>query len=147
MNNFSKISVAACVFFMGYLSGCLVTPSCKTNISPEYYRVISYEKLYQTMANMERNSTLIFDEFPTPLEKVTQSMPGDSILISGSDTLSLVFRDLNREDKINRYPFYIMKDDKNNLWSLFRHNNEFHLTREDEAKHKDWLNYKMERPN
>lgn len=114
---------------------------------PEHYKVISYENFYQEMVEMERNSTFIFDEFPAPLRKIAKHVSGDTILISKNDTLNLVFRDLNRRDRVNRYPYYIMKDSKNNLWSLFRYDDEFHLKREDEVKHRYWIQYRAMRPD
>ena len=97
------------------------------------------EKFYKKMVDMERNSTLIFNGFPTCLTDIlSHRNPGDEILTTGTDTLYLVDWDLNRAD-INRYPCYIVKDNHDNLWSIFRHNENFHLKRVDEVKHKDWL--------
>jgi hypothetical protein len=52
--------------------------------------------------------------------------------------------DLDRTN-INKYYYYIIKDSKNNYWTLFRHNNKFRLTREDETGHKEWLKEMEER--
>lgn len=103
------------------------------------------EKFYKKMVAMKRNSTLIFNGFPTCLTDIlSHRNPGDEILTTGTDTLYLVDWDLNRTD-INRYPCYIVKDNHDNLWSIFRHNENFHLNRVDEVKHKDWL--EIRKPN
>ena len=97
------------------------------------------EKFYKKMVGMKRDSTLVFNGFPTCLTDIlSRCIPGDKILTTGTDTLYLVDWDLNRAD-INRYPCYIVKDNHDNLWSIFRHNENFHLNRVDEVKHKDWL--------
>ena len=104
------------------------------------------EKFYQKMVEMERNSTLVFNGFPTCLASIlyTHTQPGDEILATETDTLYLVDWDLNRAD-INRYPCYVVKDNHDNLWSIFRHNENFHLNRLDEEKYKDWL--EIRKPN
>ena len=100
----------------------------------------SNEKFYKKMVEMDRGLTLIFDGFPTCLTDILSmhKQPGEKIFSTKTDTLYLVDWDLNRAD-INKYPYYIVKDNHNNLWSLFRHNETFRLTREDEKKHKKLL--------
>ena len=94
---------------------------------------------------MERNSKLHFDGFPASLTSILflNTAPGDSIVNAGDSTLILVSRDLNRTD-INKYPYYVIKDKKNNLWSLFRHNDKYRLTRLDESEYQEWLKEKEE---
>lgn len=103
------------------------------------------EKFYKKMVGMKRDSTLVFNGFPTCLTDIlSRRIPGDEILTTETDTLYLVDWGLNRAD-INRYPCYIVKDNHDNLWSIFRHNENFHLNRVDEVKHKDWL--EIRKPN
>ena len=100
----------------------------------------SNERFYKKMVEMNRESTLVFDGFPTCLTDILSmhKQPGEIIFSTKTDTLYLVDWDLNRTD-INKYPYYIFKDNYNNLWSLFRHNETFRLTREDEKKHEKLL--------
>lgn len=138
--------------------GCNMISSCKNSKSEvddtmdtnEDYEVEcaskTNENFYQKMVEMERNSTLVFNGFPTCLASIlyTHTQPGDEILATETDTLYLVDWDLNRAD-INRYPCYVVKDNHDNLWSIFRHNENFHLNRLDEEKYKDWL--EIRKPN
>lgn len=148
MKTFVSLVVALFIFSAGFLVGLKVKTSYRkiNNYSQVEYASKTNEKFYQKMLEMKRESTLIFNGFPTCLTGVFAYyiVPGDNILETPKDSLILLFRGLNYSD-INRYPFYIFKDNHNNLWSLFRHNEEFHLTREDEIKHKDWLEIKTEK--
>lgn len=109
------------------------------------YASTTNEKFYQKIIGMEKNSTLVFNGFPTCLTSIlhTHTQPGDEILTTEKDTLYLVDWDLNHAD-INKYPYYIVKDNNNNLWSIFRHNANFHLNRVDEIEHKDLLEIRDE---
>jgi hypothetical protein len=146
---FTYLGVAAFILILlGDLAvGYSIYQSYKTTktYSQVEYASETNEKFYQKMVKMERDSTLIFNGFPTCLTGVFayRVAPGDTILRTPKDSLILLFRGLNYSD-INRYPFYIFKDNHNNLWSLFRRNEEFHLTREDEVKHEDWLEIKTD---
>jgi len=123
-------------FYAIYLGGSFLT-SCKPtkNYSMVEYASETDNKFYQKMTQMERNSTLIFNGFPTSLTSILSlnTVPGDTITNAGDSTLVLVSRDLNRED-INKYPYYIIKDKHENIWKLSRHNDEFHLTRLDKTQ-------------
>ena len=148
-----KISlVAVLIFCVGFLVGTKNAPSyenknaqvedtLKANKDYEVeYASTTNEKFYQKMIEMEKNSTLVFNGFPTCLTSVlhTHTQPGDEILTTEKDTLYLVDWNLNHRD-INRYPYYVIKDNHNHLWSLFRHNENFHLNRENERIYKKWL--------
>ena len=91
------------------------------------YASTTNTNFYKKMVEMKRNSTLVFNGFPTCLTSIlhTHTQPGDEILATETDKLYLVYWDLNRAD-INRYPCYIVKDNHDNLWSIFRHNENFH---------------------
>ncbi len=142
---FSLLMVAfgaflACAGIVGYD----VISSYKKNYSQVEYASETGNKFYQKMIEMERNTTLHFDGFPTSLTSILflNTQPGDKIINAGDSTLTLVSRDLNRTD-INRYPYYVIKDNCGNVWTLFRHNDKFRLTRKDETESKEWLK-KME---
>lgn len=92
------------------------------------------EKFYKEMVNMERNTTEYFNGFPICLIDVMKGSPGDVVLTTKTDTLYLFFKGLNYKD-INRYPFYVIKDNKNNFWSLLRRNDKFHLTKRDKKEY------------
>ncbi len=152
MKLFFTSLVAVLIFCAGFLVGTKNTLSYKNKnaqvedtlkANKDYeveYASTTNEKFYQKMVGMERNSTLVFNGFPTCLTSIlhAHTQPEDEILATEKDTLYLVDWDLNRRD-INKYPLYIVKDNHNNLWSIFRHNENFHLNRVDEVKHKDWL--------
>lgn len=110
------------------------------NYSQVEYASETDNKLYQKMSELERNQTLYFSGFPASLMSILfkDLQPGERILNCGDEPLTLVSKDLNRED-INRYYYYIIKDSHNNYWSLKRHNDKFHLTRIDEVRNKEWL--------
>ena len=114
----------------------------KENYSQVEYASETDNKFYQKMIELERNQTLHFNGFPASLTSILfkNLRPGDRILNCGDEPLTLVFEDLDRTN-INRYYYYIIKDTKNNYWSLHRHNDKFRLTRIDEKKEKKWLKY------
>ena len=134
--------VATLMFCVGFQVGVhrVITAYQKDFYSQVEYASETDNKLYQKMTKMKRNSTLLFNGFPASLTSILflNTAPGDSIVNAGDSTLILVSRDLNRTD-INKYPYYVIKDEKNNLWSLFRHNDKYRLTRLDESEYQEWL--------
>lgn len=147
MKSFFILLFASLTFLVGLFLGTKTT-SYSNNISQEEktfdanenshveYASETNEKFYLKMVEMERNSTLTFSGFPTCLTSILHyhTKPGDVILNTEKDTLYLVDWDLNRTD-INKYPYYVIKDNNKNLWFLFRHNEQFLLTRKDETKY------------
>jgi hypothetical protein len=123
-----------------------VISAYKENYSQVEYASETDNKFYQKMIEMERNQTLHFNGFPTSLTSILflNTQPGDKIINAGDSTLTLVSRNLNRTD-INRYPYYVIKDNHGNVWTLFRHNDKFRLTRKDEREYKEWLEKMEER--
>lgn len=101
------------------------------------------EMFYHRMVEMETSSEWMFSEFPLPLKRLLHASAGDKILVDGNDTLSLVCVYPNQDDIINRYLFYVMKDNHDHLWSLFQYEDGFHLYREDETIHADWLTFQQ----
>lgn len=132
----SIITIFLCAIPVGYK----MVLSCKNHNSQVEYASETNDKFYQKMVKMERNSTLTFNGFPTCLTSILShnTAPGDAILTTEKDTLYLAFKWLNYAD-INKYPFYIVKDNKDNFWSLYRHNEKFLLTRRDKKDFKDLL--------
>ena len=120
--------------------GYSLISSYTDNYSQVEYASETDNKFYQEMIKLKRNQTLHFNGFPASLTSILfkNLEPGEEILNCGDEPLTLVFRDLNRED-INKYPYYIIKDKHNNYWSLKRHNDKFRLTRIDEIRNKKWL--------
>jgi hypothetical protein len=104
------------------------------------------EKFYHKMVKMERNTTEYFNGFPICLIDVRNSSPGDAVLTTEKDTLYLAFEGLNYKD-INRYPFYVIRDNKNNFWSLSRRNDRFHLTKRDKKDYEDLPKIKGSKDN
>lgn len=91
------------------------------------------EKFYQQMVGMERNTQKVFDGFPTCLTSVFYSQIGAKILTTQTDTLYFVDRDLDRSTP-NKYPYFVVKDNHGNIWSIVRHNDKYRLIREDEEQ-------------
>jgi hypothetical protein len=110
------------------------------NYSQVEYASETDNKFYQKMIELERNQTLHFNGFPASLTSILfkDLKPGERILNCGDEPLTLVSKDLDRTN-INRYYYYIIKDTKNNYWSLCRHNEKFRLNRIDEKRNKKWL--------
>lgn len=118
---------------------CLLALRVNNELISSYYEKKYYqveyasqtnEDFYQKMVDMKVNSKMSFNGFPTCLTSVLKSSPGDEVLFTETDTLYFVYSNLNDED-LNKYPFYIIMDNHDNAWSIFRHNEEFHLIRED----------------
>ena len=126
----------ACTSIVGYATHL----SYKENYSQVEYASETDNKFYQKMIELERNQTLHFNGFPASLTSILfkNLKPGDRILNCGDEPLTLVSIDLDRTN-INNYHYYIIKDSKNNYWSLHRHNDKFRLSRIDEKKEKKWL--------
>ncbi len=120
--------------------GYLLISSYLDKYSQVEYASETDNKFYQKIEKLERNQTLHFTGFPTSLTSILSMdlKPGEKILNCGDEPLTLVFKDLDITD-INRYYYYIIKDTKDNYWSLHRHNNRFRLTRIDEIRKKKWL--------
>lgn len=117
----------ACSLYIGYYG----TKSHETSQSIEYASETN-EKFYQQMVGMERNTQKVFDGFPTCLTGVFYSPIGAEILTTPTDTLYFADRDLDRSNP-NKYPYYVVKDNHGNIWSIFRHNDKYRLIREDET--------------
>ena len=127
-------------FFVILLNGVSVGYSVISSYIENHPRIEyasqTNEKFYQKMVKMERNTTEYFNGFPVCLIDVRNSSPGDAVLTTEKDTLYLAFEGLNYKD-VNRYPFYVIRDNKNNFWSLLRRNDKFHLTRRDKKDYED----------
>ena len=119
------------LFLISFLVGYGVSLSRRNKDSKVEYASETNSKFFQKMVNMDKNSTLTFDGFPTCLTSIFNTPLGEEILSTEKDTLFFVSRGLNQQD-INRYPYYILKDNHNNVWSLYRHNDKYILKREDE---------------
>ena len=128
------------ILFNGICVGYTVISSYIENYPKIEYASTTNEKFYQEMVKMDKNTTRFFNGFPTCLTGILshQSKPGDKILTTEKDTLYLVDWNLNRTD-INKYPYYVLKDNHGEIWTLFRHNDKFRLTKKDEKQYKKWL--------
>jgi len=142
MKTICVLLVALFTFLAGFLAGAKVKSSHEkiNNYSQVEYASETDNKFYQKMIELERNQTLHFDGFPISLTSILfkNLQPGERILNCGDEPLTLVFEDLDRSN-INKYYYYIIKDTKNNYWSLYRHNDKFRLSRIDEKRNKEWL--------
>lgn len=132
---------AALLILCAVSAGLGMTTSCINKNSEMEYASETNKKFYKRMTKMDKNEVITFHGFPACLTSIFNITAGDEILAVGEDTLYLVYRGLNYND-VNRYHFYIIKDNHDNLWSIFRHNEKFLLYREDEVAHSDWLQIK-----
>ena len=134
--------VALVTFLLGFQVGIhrVIASYQKDFYSQVEYASETDNKFYQKMTELERNQTLHFNGFPASLTSILfkNLRPGDRILNCGDEPLTLVHEDLDRTN-INKYYYYIIKDTKNNYWSLYRHNDKFRLSRIDEKRNKEWL--------
>ena len=128
MKDFICVLVAAVL--VGFLGGYGVSLFRKNRDSQVEYASTTNEKFYHKMTKMKEGSVLIFNGFPTCLTSIFYAKPGEEILTAQTDTVYFEYRDLNRED-INKYPYYVIKDNHNSKWSIFRHNDKFRLYREE----------------
>ena len=137
-------------FFVILLNGVSVGYSVISSYIENHPRIEyasqTNEKFYQKMVKMERNTTEYFNGFPVCLIDVRNSSPGDAVLTTEKDTLYLAFEGLNYKD-VNRYPFYVIRDNKNNFWSLSRRNDRFHLTKRDKKDYEDLPKIKGSKDN
>jgi len=93
------------------------------------------EVFYQRMTRLEPCEQWVFKRFPRHLKDAKKSVPGDIIISTKHDTLSLVCKYPNQADIENRYPFYVFKDNHENVWSLFQYKKHLYvLYREDEEE-------------
>ena len=134
--------VALVTFLLGFQVGIhrVIASYQKDFYSQVEYASETDNKFYQKMIELKRNQTLHFDGFPASLTSILfkNLRPGDRILNCGDEALTLMFEDLDRSN-INKYYYYIIKDTKNNYWSLYRHNDKFRLSRINEKRNKEWL--------
>ena len=134
--------VALVTFLLGFQVGIhrVIASYQKDFYSQVEYASETDNKFYQKMIELKRNQTLHFDGFPAFLTSILfkNLRPGDRILNCGDEALTLMFEDLDRSN-INKYYYYIIKDTKNNYWSLYRHNDKFRLSRINEKRNKEWL--------
>ncbi len=135
------------IIFNGIHVGYSTISSYRENYPKIEYASTTNEKFYQKMVKMKRNTTEFFNGFPICLISLRSSSSGDVILSTEKkDTLFLAFEGLNYKD-INRYPFYVLKDNHDNFWSLSRRNDRFHLTKRDKKEYKDLPKPQNYKPN
>jgi hypothetical protein len=127
MKHFVILWVVAAL--LGLLAGYLVSISRENKNSQVEYASQTNQKFYQDMVKIKKGERLTFNGFPTCLTPVFHINNGEEIFNTETDSLILVFRDLNRND-VNKYPYYVIEDNHKNKWSLFRHNANYFLYRE-----------------
>jgi len=77
---------------------------------------VSAENLYSLMNHQEM---IEFYEFPEAFKSIEGRHEG-IIFANERDTLQLVCSYPNLADEVNRYPFYVIRDNHENYWSLFQ---------------------------
>ena len=94
------------------------------------------EECYKQMVGMKR--TIILGEFPHQLQKMRYAPAGKLLFENGQDSLFLVHSYPNYND-VHRYLYYIMRDNHNNVWSLFQEDSTFYLHKIEERELKKKL--------
>lgn len=127
MKHFVILWVVAAL--LGLLAGYLVSISRENKNSQVEYASQTNQNFYHDMVKIKKGKHLTFNGFPTCLTPILHINNGEEIFSTETDSLTLVFRDLNRND-VNKYPYYVIEDNHKNKWSLFRHNANYFLYRE-----------------
>ena len=94
------------------------------------------EECYKQIVEMKR--TIILGEFPRQLQKMRYGRAGKLLFENGQDSLFLVHSYPNYDD-VHRYLYYIMRDNHNNVWSLFQEDSTFYLHKIEEGELKKKL--------
>ena len=94
------------------------------------------EECYNQMVGMKR--TIILGEFPRQLQKMRYGHAGKLLFENGQDSLFLVHSYPNYND-VHRYLYYIMRDNHDNVWSLFQEDSTFYLHKIEEGELKKKL--------
>ena len=96
---------------------------------------VSAENLYGLMTHQ---NMIEFYEFPEAFKSIEGQHSG-IIFANEKDTLQLVCSYPNLADEVNRYPFYVIKDNHENYWTLFQESGKYKIYRKDaqEATVKD----------
>ena len=94
------------------------------------------EECYEQMVEMKR--TIILGKFPHQLQKMRYAHAGKLLFENGQDSLFLVHSYPNYDD-VNRYLYYIMRDNHDNVWSLFQEDSTFYLHKIEEGELKKKL--------
>jgi len=103
----------------------------------------SAEAFYELMLATEKGDNLVLNHFPKVLKPMEHLYQGN-IFKTEKDTLQLVCSYPNQNDTVNRYPFYFMRDNHGNYWSMFHEKDDrYHIYREDSEKAKDWFKDKQ----
>lgn len=116
-------------FLVSFLVGYGVSVFRRNKDSQVEYASQTNQDFYQDMVKIKKGKHLTFNGFPTCLTPILHINNGEEIFSTETDSLTLTFRDLNRDD-VNRYPYYVIEDNHKNKWSLFRHNANYFLYRE-----------------
>ena len=115
-------------FLVSFLVGYGVSVFRRNKDSQVEYASQTNQDFYQDMVKIKKGKHLTFNGFPTCLTPILHINNGEEIFSTETDSLTLTFRDLNRDD-VNRYPYYVIEDNHKNKWSLFRHNANYFLYR------------------
>ena len=121
--------LAVALFLVSFLVGYRVSLSHRNKDYQVEYASQTNQKFYHDMVKIKKGKHLTFNGFPTCLTPILHINNGEEIFSTETDSLTLVFRDLNRND-VNKYPYYVIEDNHKNKWSLFRHNANYFLYRE-----------------
>jgi hypothetical protein len=88
--------------------------------------------LYEVMLREDEKHCLEFEEFPKALQPMIGLYQGDVFTTDYGDTLQLVCSYPNLYDKVNRYPFYFMRDNHGHYWTMYHEDDDkYHIYRED----------------
>ena len=99
----------------------------------------SAKGFYNLMLKADQDKVVVLKKFPKALEPMKHIYQGD-IFTTGEDTLQLVCSFPNMYDTVNRYPFYFMRDNHGNYWTMFHEEDDkYRIYREDAEVAKDYF--------
>lgn len=119
------------IWMIVVLAGVLACQSARVPKSPRGF--------YNLMLKTNQDKVLVLKEFPEALKPMEHLYRGN-ILTMGKDTLQLVCSFPNLSDTLNRYPFYFMRDNHGNYWTMFHEDDDkYHIYRENSDIAKDYF--------
>ena len=104
----------------------------------------SAKRFFNLMLKTDEHKVLVLKKFPKALAPMEHLYQG-TIFATDKDTLQLICSYPNLNDEVNRFPFYFMKDNHCNYWTMFQEQGKYVIYRENPDVAKDWFKDMQER--
>ena len=132
--------------FLGVVCVCIVcmfacSCACQKIVKVDY----SAEEFYARMMTIEEGKVSVFKTFPKTLQPMLNFYQG-TIFETDSAILQLVYRypDSDTDRKI-QYPFYFIRDNHGNYWTLFKSSGDtYRLCRENSKEARSYFKSKQQ---